>query len=170
MDRKAREAAMCQVLDAWAERFSDQDIAGVETCLVFLRASRDLYDYFDGYFARYGLSQGRFSLLVTLWLSGGATSPGELAEMTFVSRATVTGHLDGLERAGLVTREAHTGDGRMLTGRLTRAGESLLERILPEHLRRVADLLAGLTEAERRQLTALSAKLSERALALTAEK
>ncbi|MET9701202.1 hypothetical protein ABZY31_30400, partial [Streptomyces sp. NPDC006529] len=50
------------------------------------------------HFGRFGLSTGRYRLLADLEDSGGEKSPSHLAVGLGVSRATITGLVDGLER------------------------------------------------------------------------
>jgi len=138
----------------------------IETGLLLMRTARDAYALLDRHFARYGLSQGRFALLMQLSLHGGELCPCELAARTNVSRATVTGLLIGLERAGLVERVDRRGDRRLRAVRLTAAGEACLKNLLPDHFRRLADLLADLTPAERQCLQAILAKIDRRAASL----
>ncbi|RYG63014.1 MarR family transcriptional regulator, partial [bacterium] len=84
----------------------------------------------------------------------------ELAEKIGVTRATMTGLLDGLEKDGFVQRRQHPDDRRALTVHLTDAGQAFLEAMLPEHYRRVAQLMSGLDTDERRQLVQLLTKVS----------
>jgi DNA-binding MarR family transcriptional regulator len=90
-------------------------------------------------------------------------SPAEIAERTGVTRATVTGLIDTLERAELVARSPHSGDRRMTSVILTPHGEKLLERILPAHFRLMTWLMSGLDEAERKTFVQLLTKVVRRA-------
>jgi DNA-binding MarR family transcriptional regulator len=90
-------------------------------------------------------------------------TPAELAERTGVTRATITGLVDTLERAGFVTRTPHPGDRRMMSVGLTKRGEQLLAQIMPEHFRRMAWLMGPLSENERKTFVRLLTKVLERA-------
>ena len=92
-----------------------------------------------------------------------ALSPAELAERTGVTRATITGLVDTLERDGLVARTPNTDDRRMRAVSLTPRGSALLREILPEHFRRMAWLMATLDEQERVTLVRLLGKVMQRA-------
>ena len=70
----------------------------------------------------YALSEGRFILLLLNAASDGL-APNELAERAGVSRATVTGLLDGLEREAMIERHINEDDRRALCIRLTRKGK-----------------------------------------------
>ncbi|MFM8334931.1 MAG: MarR family winged helix-turn-helix transcriptional regulator, partial [Opitutaceae bacterium] len=84
-------------------------------------------------------------------------------EHTGVTRATITGLVDTLERDGLVARSSNVEDRRMRSVSLTPRGSSLLRGILPEHFRRMAWLIATFDEQERVTLVRLLGKVMQRA-------
>ncbi|WP_327308098.1 MarR family transcriptional regulator [Streptomyces sp. NBC_01298] len=100
------------------------------------------------HFGRFGLSTGRYRLLADLEDCGGEKSPSQLAAGLGVSRATVTGLVDGLEREGLVARRSSREDGRATVVVLTARGAQRLRDMAPEHFRRLESMVGGLTEAE----------------------
>ena len=116
-------------------------------------------------------------MLMALWSSaekpGGdgrrVLSPAELADRTGVTRATITGLVDTLERDGLVARSSNSEDRRMRSVSLTSQGSELLREILPEHFRRMAWLMATLDEQERVTLVRLLGKVMQRASEETGE-
>ncbi|WP_338870631.1 MarR family transcriptional regulator [Myxococcus stipitatus] len=152
-------------LQRLAKRFPQLDPGAIETCISLLRLSNDLSVAYDASLGRWGLSTGRFTVLVRLYSAsetedGRGLTPAELAESSCVSRATMTGLLDTLEKDGLISREDHPEDRRMYTVHLTRKARVLLEEMFPEHYRRVAALMSGLSEEERDTLRTLLAKVS----------
>lgn len=70
------------------------------------------------------LSFAQLRVLAALEEAGGSPA-GRLAEHAGVSPATVTGMLDGLEQAGIVTRVRSEADRRVVLIRLTDAGRRL---------------------------------------------
>lgn len=104
-------------------------------------------------------SLSAFNVLTVVHGAGGPLPPSVIADRMVVSRATVTGLVDSLERRGLVERRGDRRDGRMRVVALTRRGKGVTERLLPELHRFERDLLAALTEGEQRQLLRLVAKL-----------
>ncbi|MEM9005151.1 MAG: MarR family transcriptional regulator [Cyanobacteria bacterium P01_F01_bin.86] len=84
-----------------------------------------------------------------------------------VTRATITGLLDRLEREGLVERKAHASDRRMLAIRLTEQGKTLVEKVLPDHFCRTKGLMINLTSAKKQALIKLLEKLKSGTLALS---
>lgn len=90
-----------------AKHYPDLDIASVETCLAFLNTTADVYQALDVHFARYGLSMGKFTILMQLLQTDEqGLTPSECTEKCSVT-TTITGLLDGLERKGLVTRKPY---------------------------------------------------------------
>ena len=53
------------------QNFSDFDLNSVKTCLAFLNATSEVYAAFDAHFERYGLSAGRFTVLMSYTLQAG---------------------------------------------------------------------------------------------------
>jgi DNA-binding MarR family transcriptional regulator len=149
-----------QSLQQLANRYPELDIASVETCLAFLDTTTAFYEAVDRYFAQFGLSRGKFTLLMQLIEADEAgLLPSEFAERTGVTRATVTSLLDGLEREQLVTRQPHSSDRRMLTVHITEKGRELMNEILPDHFCRTKDLMAHLSDREKKTFIKLLNKL-----------
>jgi DNA-binding MarR family transcriptional regulator len=143
-----------------AARYAGADPAAIESCLVLLRVAVDVLAAFDAYLARHKMSAGRFSLLMILNRDpDNPMSPSDLAARAGVTRATVTGLLDGLEREQLVERRHGCDDRRTVLVRLTPAAHHRLEEILPDYHRRVANLMGELSEAEKKTLTGLLGKV-----------
>lgn len=108
----------------------------------------------------HGLSEGRFVLLFLLEAARGGLAPRELAEQAGVTRATVTGLLDGLERDMLVQRQADAADRRALRVQLTPRGRQLAQAVVAEHGRWIAGVFDGLSVVERSQLAGLLEKVA----------
>ncbi len=155
-----REIPKYECLRDLAARIPELDPSAVEGCLAMLKVGSDVFDAFDVHFARHGLSHGRFTVLMLLHRhSEEGMSPSDLADRAGVTRATMTGLLDGLEREELLIREPHVDDRRTITVRLTEKGKSFLANMLPDHFRRVAGLMANLSLEERQTLVALLVKV-----------
>jgi DNA-binding MarR family transcriptional regulator len=149
-----------EALKAHAARYPDLDPSAVEACIALIRVAGETVSGFREHFARHGTSQGRFILLVLLNRDPDRSlSPSELAEMSSVTRATVTGLLEGLESEGLVRRVPIAGDRRSHSICLTSKGKRFMNKMLPEHFRRMAGLMANLSEGERGRLIELLFKV-----------
>jgi DNA-binding MarR family transcriptional regulator len=155
-----RDLPTHEALEAFVSRYPGIDVDAIEAFLLLIRASYNTTTTFDVCFSHYGLSEGRFGVMMLLRTSSdGMLAPSELADRLNVTRGTITGLLDGLERAGLVVRQAHTEDRRMLTICLTQQGRELLERVVPEHFQRIMQAMSVLSHEERTQLVGMLRKI-----------
>ena len=111
------------------------------------------------FLARHGLNQARLIILVLLDSSeNGSMRSSELAEHAIVSRATVTGLLDTLEKAGLVARTPDTRDRRASCVTITEKGKALLHKVQPLLIRWTESILCALSAQEQGQLVTLLRK------------
>lgn len=106
----------------------------------------------------HGLTEASFNVLMILEGSERALCPHEIGERRLVTRGTVTGVLDSLERNDLVRRMPHPEDRRSLLIELTPAGRALLERALPDVRAAEREVMGGLEADEREALQALLRK------------
>ncbi|OIQ88603.1 transcriptional repressor MprA [mine drainage metagenome] len=142
-----------RILEKFVSRYPDAEIASVMPFLNILRAGSDLSDALDALLGRHGLLQGRWWVLILLMREDDLTSsPSDLAEKAGVSRATMTGLIDGLVRDGWVERQADAGDRRKLTIKLTPAGLAKLDEVMPDYYRKVRQLMSVLTQQQRDDL------------------
>ena len=125
----------------------------MEAFLILLRVASDALAAVESYLGRHGMSQGRFTVMAVLNREPDAPMcPSDLATKCGVTRATMTGLIDGLERDKLVTRQHHQGDRRMTQVKLTEEGIKFLDAILPDYYKRLAKLMGNLSEAEKMSL------------------
>lgn len=110
-------------------------------------------------FRPYGLTTATFNVLIILLGSEESLSPCDIGEQLNVTRGTVTGLLDSLERQKLVRRLPHPEDRRMLVIELTPEGRELLRRLLPEHYHCMSTMLACLSDTEKETFTQVLAKI-----------
>ncbi len=150
-----------------AKQFPNLDPSACEVFLNLLRTGDEAFRVTDEHFQHNGLSQGRFTVLMLLFDKACGQShsctPAALAERSGVTRATMTGLIDTLERDAMVVRKPDPADRRMLSVELTPRALTFLASILPEHFRRINDLMSPLSETERRTLVRLLGKIAVRA-------
>lgn len=150
-----------------AKEFPDLDPSACEAFLHLLRAGDESARVVETQLARHNITQGRFGVLMILLnrCEGDARTlgPAELADAAGVSRATMTGLIDTLERDGLVTREPDTVDRRMMLVCLTDKGRAVLDSILPDHFKCMAWLMSPLSESERQTFVQLLNKIQQQA-------
>jgi DNA-binding MarR family transcriptional regulator len=151
-----------EILKHLAAEHPGLDATAIHTSVTLLRAGSELATVFDGLFARFGLSQGRFTVLMLLRRHAVGLSPAALAESAGVTRPTISGVLDTLQRDGLVERKPAAHDRRSSIVTLTTAAHRLMKKMLPVIFRQHAAIMAGLSVRQRRQLVDLL-KLVDRA-------
>jgi DNA-binding MarR family transcriptional regulator len=143
-----------------ASRYPEIDISSIEVCLAFLDTSTAFYHSVDSHHAQHNLSRGRFVLLMQLVeTSEAGLLPSEFAERAGVTRASVTSLLDGLERDGLVTRQPHAVDRRMITVQITDKGRELMNKVLPRHFAWIKAWMDNLSYGEKQIFLELLTKL-----------
>ncbi|GAA2430426.1 MarR family winged helix-turn-helix transcriptional regulator [Streptomyces macrosporus] len=108
---------------------------------------------------REGLARPEFDVLTTLRREDREMTPGQIARETFASGAAVTKRLRLLEERGLVERRTSARDRRVFELSLTAEGRALIDRLLPDQLAYESELLSGLTEAQRSDLSAILSDL-----------
>lgn len=97
-----------------------------EAYLAFIRES-------DRHTERMGLTGGQFDVIATLGDTEGM-SCRELSEKTLVTKGTLTGVLDRLERKELITGNQDPSDRRIRIVRLTSKGEELFRKVFPAQI------------------------------------
>jgi DNA-binding MarR family transcriptional regulator len=149
-----RDLPKYDAIRARASRYPEIDAGAVEAFLTLLRVGSDVLAAFEKYLAGHNISQGSFTVLMVLNRHPEqGLNPSDLAAKCGVTRATMTGLLNGLERKKLLRRESEQADRRTVLIRLTDSGVELLEGMLHDYYRRIARLMEGLSEAEKRQLS-----------------
>jgi len=128
-------------------------------CLHVQRAARTLGRRFDDVLRPFGLTNGQFSLLMSL--NRPEPPPmGPVASLLAMDRTTLTAALKPLERRGLVEILTVVGDKRSRVLKLTDEGKSLLANALPvwksTHEEIEGQIAGGDPDELRRSLRALS--------------
>jgi DNA-binding MarR family transcriptional regulator len=164
-----------------AKEFPELDPSAAEAFLHLLRTGDEAFGVTERNLAEHNISQGRFCVLMLLWRStqaraaklwgagagsAGPRTPAELAGAANVTRATMTGLVDTLERDGFVKRDPDPDDRRMMSVRLTARGERFLRQFLPGHFRITSAVMSPLTVAERKTLVRLLGKIQQQAALL----
>jgi len=94
-----------------------------------------------------GLTPSQFDIIATLGNTGGMSCK-ELGEKTLITKGTMTGVLDRLEKKALLTRHESPIDGRSWIAKLTRKGQALFDDIFPAHLAHLSPLFTHFSDAE----------------------
>ncbi len=126
-----RDELLPEEVDVLARVATDHDAAAMLVVQNVFRASAGLRTTLErDVLAPRDLSFGAFTMLFCLWVWG-PLEVREAAERMAVSRPTVSGIADTLERRALVERRDHESDARRRSLALTRAGEQAFAQLFP---------------------------------------
>ena len=116
-----------------ARHYGEGDMEAFDAITGLLDISAKIRDEFAALYAKHDLARGRFRILLTLCDQAHAEgiAPTELAEFCGISRATVTGIVDMLEKQNLVVRATSEDDRRSIKVHLTDSGRQKVDAILP---------------------------------------
>lgn len=154
-----------ECLTEMGKLYPDLDPMACHAFLSLIKTTDDVWRVMDQHLAAFGISQGRFLVMMLLMEKPDVDypcpcTPAEIADMASVSRATVTGLLDNLEKDGLISRTPDANDRRVTVIKLTEAGLAFMENILPTHFRILSHLMKPLSAEERTTFVSILSKIS----------
>ena len=118
----------------------------------------------DIYASRYGLSVSEWRTMAVLGTD--RISATDIVARSSMNKVNVSRAINGLREAGYLRREIDDSDRRRAVLRLTDDGLDVLRTLIPLVREREAQLLSGLTDAERAALVRLMEKVRSNAAAL----
>jgi DNA-binding MarR family transcriptional regulator len=143
-----------------AERYPSLEPSACVAFLNLLRTGDVVFAAESEFLASRGVSHGRFTVMMLLNRGcGQASTPAELAEKAGVTRATMTGLIDTLEKDGWVARSSDPQDRRTVLVHFTERGQAVLDAILPDYFRAVSAMMHPLNPQERTQFVELLQKV-----------
>ena len=149
-----------EFLSGLAQKFPEVDSYSFYTYLTMRKVSNNLENSLESYFSSYGVSAGRFMLLLLLSSNEQGMMPSELAHECGVTQATISGLLSGLEKTKLIVRETHSQDGRAYVIKLSKAGLDLIGILKPEFLNFINSLMNPFSADEKKQMVAFLLRFS----------
>ncbi|MGW2020302.1 MarR family winged helix-turn-helix transcriptional regulator [Streptomyces sp. NPDC001927] len=165
MDRteSAAHDAVDAITDQWAVVRPDLDTLPMAVFGRIYRLAGAMRGRVDKAYAPYGgMSLGEFDVLATLRRSGApyTLSPRELTATLMITTGGMTGRLDKLEKAGLLSRSPDPNDRRGLRVTLSERGMELVDQAVGAGLAQQREALeTALTPEEAEQLAGLLRKL-----------
>lgn len=127
------------------------------TMSMITRIARMVLRLTDEHSAKLGLSQSKLTVLMYLNNEPEqCASPSSLAKHCGISRAAMTGLLDGLEQEGYVERDENPFDRRALRIKLTVKGQQFLTWIEPQDPYELSKLMNALDGVERQKFIELA--------------
>lgn len=159
-----------EVLRQEAERHPEFNASACFAFLHLLKTGNELIALDAQVLNSLGTRQGRFNLLLLVGkCSAPAPTAAELADNTGVTRATVSGLLDGLEKEGLIERRMDSEDRRVVRVHLTPAGAALLDKVRPAYCRWFSSVVDTLNEDERQLLVSLLERIQKQIACLAGD-
>lgn len=135
-----------QLVAAWQRERPELDVAPMAVLSRVTRLAHHLDRERSAAFAAHGLELWEFDVLAALRRAGAQArlSPGQLIKETLVTSGTMTNRLDRLAARGLLLREDHPHDRRVVLVRLTDEGRQAVDAALTDLLDAERRILAGL--------------------------
>jgi len=160
---KAPSPLSLEGLEQRAKEYPGLDAKALHAYNELTRTARAFVAALDRSAADGGLSVGRN---LVLWAIAQAdpkvgTTPAEIADLVDVTRATVTGLLNGLEADGLIVRTPSTVDRRQVHVHLSAKAQKIIKQAWPRQSRDITRAMAGLTDREKLQLVDLMRKIRQ---------
>lgn len=153
-----------ELLRRITERYPELDMGTVVIVSQIQAISRSVSAHVNNDLAKYGLTEGKFYVLCFLFseelLGSEVPSPSAIADHVGVTRGTVTGLLDGLERENLITRHSDSRDRRSLTIQLTEKARQVLDDFLHSSTQSLFHAIP-LSETEREGLSGYLSRIAD---------
>jgi MarR family 2-MHQ and catechol resistance regulon transcriptional repressor len=130
---------------------SDEEACALEAYVKLVRAAESVTARLMPHLDAAGLTVSQFGALEALYHRG-AMCQRDLGRKLLKSSGNITLVVDNLEKHGLVTRQRSTEDRRLIAVHLTDSGRELIERIFPDHARRIVAEMSVLSAAEQEEL------------------
>ncbi|SJN09987.1 Transcriptional regulator, MarR family [Leucobacter sp. 7(1)] len=140
---------------------TQQQTEGAQLLMTLLRTAQLIDRACATQLAPFELTEARFGVLLAA-ANDPAATPASIAAQLDVTRAAVTGLIDGLVRQGLVTRSEDPRDRRSLTVTVTLAGQATLAALGPRYGDWLSDLTAGLGASDIARATAALGEIQRR--------
>jgi DNA-binding MarR family transcriptional regulator len=142
-----------------AEQYPGADKLATEAVLNLIRTTSLITTELEARYRRYGLTGAGYNVLMILTGADRPLAPHELGDRLLVSRATVTGLLDTLQRQGLIERATCVHDRRMTMIAPTDKARALLADVWLEHFPAQTEMMSALSDREKETLIRLLGKL-----------
>ena len=146
--------------DDFYDQTPDANVLATEAAMNTMRTADMLFDRIGRLLRPLNVSAAG-GLVLGLLRDNGPISPSELGERLIVTRATVTGVLDSLERRGFVRRSPNPADRRGLLVEITPAGLDVLRELRTIVHRNEKAWLGALSDPELRDYVDLLHRIQE---------
>jgi len=171
IDKRTPHVLSLEEIERIAKDYPNLDARSLLAYNELTRTNRAFVSVLDRAALDNGLSVGRN---LVLWLIAQADqtqgiTPAEIARLADVTRATITGLLNSLERDGLIVRSRSTADRRQVHVLLSPNAQRVIKETWPKQSEQITRVMAGLTEREKASLVDILRKIRRGIRALVEE-
>jgi DNA-binding MarR family transcriptional regulator len=152
--------AKIQMPDDFYEQTPDGNVLATEAVMNTMRTADLLFDRIGRLLRPLGVSAAG-GLVLGLLRDHGRMSPSELGDRLIVTRATVTGLIDSLERRGFVRRTANPADRRSIFVEITADGLAAVQEVRTLIHRNEKRWMSALSDDELRTYVALLHRIQD---------
>ncbi|MFL9894821.1 MarR family transcriptional regulator [Paraburkholderia strydomiana] len=146
------------------QNYPDLPVVIFDAIYALRRTAQRMDNAFAAWLADTGLTPAKMGVLMLIWAAGDeAVSFSQLGSQLSVTRATVSGLIDGLVKDDFVERVEDSVDRRNLRARLSKKGRARLKRIMDDHCQRLSHAFGSIDGSELTTLTDLLNHLADRA-------
>jgi DNA-binding MarR family transcriptional regulator len=142
------------------KRYVDFDPAALRALLALRLTAQRVENILGTWFVDAGLTPQKFGVLIVLQAEDRPVALSELRRFLGTTQANVTGLVAGLERDGYIERHTGATDRRVSYVTLARAGKKIVQSTLPLYFARNKNAMRGLTQADKKSLVSLLAKVA----------
>ena len=137
---------------------SKEEITALDIAIKLVRAAESLISKASLNLSRYNITLSQFGILDAIYHLGPLT-PKSLGEKILKSGGNITHVVDNLERRALVKRHRGKNDRRNFEIHLTKKGEKLITKVLPEQVKMIKNELGILSQEESETFQRLCKKI-----------
>jgi MarR family 2-MHQ and catechol resistance regulon transcriptional repressor len=137
---------------------SKEEITALDIAIKLVRAAESLISKASLNLSRYNITLSQFGILDAIYHLGPLTQKS-LGEKILKSGGNITHVVDNLERRALVKRHRGKNDRRNFEIHLTKKGEKLITKVLPEQVKMIKNELGVLNQEESETFQRLCKKI-----------
>jgi DNA-binding MarR family transcriptional regulator len=152
------------LINSITEEFPEIDLLTIRVIFRMVMFGQGLFNTVEKHFGRYGLTKGKFHSLSYLFFNRKKKYIvlSELAKEIRVTKSTITGLIDGLEKLEYVERYTDkTIDRRKVFVRITELGETFFKTIFPNHIKSISTMFKDIESEELVQFMKTFEKISD---------
>jgi len=144
--------------------FPDSNFNELDLMRQFGITARKTITILENYFSVYQLTKSKFHVLIMLFSKEDSENVAlsDISNEIEVTKSTITGLTDGLEKIGYVKRYTLKGeDRRKVFIKITDSGKEFIKQIFPEHLELLSKITSVLTQKEKIQFKNILKKIND---------